>query len=250
MGAVIYNGESTEDQRYDLKVWSPPDYEIPERDIEEYHVPGRSGSLIVDYGSYKNVDRSYTISCGDGSTSFITLARRISIWCHTVPSYTYSILQDTYEPAYYRLALPPKVESITNLLDQAAMATVTFSCKPQRFLISGDTVQTFTTFNSSTKITNDTQFSSKPIIKVYGGDGSSGTVTFKSKYTVSISSLKGNNTAVVIDSELMDCYYGTTNANNLVTMSNGFPLLEPGDNKIEKTGAVSKVEVIPKWWVI
>lgn len=247
MGAIIYNGIRSDNPAYDIKVWTAPDYEIPERDMDVYHIPGRSGDLTIDYGSYKNVDRKYTISAGSDTSSFYTLAKKISEWLHTASGY--AILQDTYEPDIYRLALPPKVEQIRNILGQAAVAELTFNCKPQRFLVSGDTAISIT--SSSSTIQNATNQVSKPIIKVYGTSGSSGSIIIGS-YTVSISSLRGTgaNDAVVIDSELQDCYCGSLNVSSTVTLASGFPVLNPGNNSYSRSGAVTKVEVIPKWWIV
>ena len=33
----------------------PINFPTPEKDVETFEVPGRSGDLLIDYGSYKNV---------------------------------------------------------------------------------------------------------------------------------------------------------------------------------------------------
>lgn len=247
MGSIIYNGISSE--TIGLKIWSPPDYEIPERDIEEYHVPGRSGNLIVDYGSFKNVERSYTVSCGDDDSEFLDLAKDIIVWTSTAT--TYARLEDTYEPDYYRMAMPPKMGSIRNLLGQAAMAQLAFNCKPQRYLKTGETTVSFTPTGTviAGSITNPTNFTAKPLIKIYGSSGGTGNTSFNG-VPIAISSLMGTNTPIVIDCELQDCYSGATNVNSSVTLSSGFPVLEPGSTTITIAGSITKIEVIPRWWTI
>ena len=38
--------------------------------------------------------------------------------------------------------------------------------------------------------------------------------------------------------------------NNKVELHNGFPVLKPGNNKVQFLGNITKVEVIPRWWTI
>lgn len=241
MGSITYNGVNTES--VGIKVWTAPSYEIPERDIEAYHVPGRSGDLIVDYGSYKNVERTYTISKGDESQDFATLVAAIRGWMGN-PA-TYARLEDTYEPLYYRIALGAKAQMINNVLNHAALAEITFTCKPQRFLKTGDTKVTFT--GSSGSITNPTAYDAKPLIIIYGSNNATGTVTVNG-YQISVSSL--STAGITVDCEIQDCYSGSTNKNSVITLASGFPILSPGSNSITRTGSVTKVEVVPKWWTV
>lgn len=246
MGEIIYNGRSTAE--FGIKVWSAPNYELSERDDDIYHVPGRNGDLVVSHGSFKNVERAYTVSSGYDGANFFTLARQIEDWMSS--SSSYAVLQDTYDPQYYRIALPPKVAEITNLLGQAALASITFNCKPQRFLVAGDTKQTISSFSPTPSITNPTKYDARPILYFYGTNNASGGLTING-YPISISSLKGTSTAVVIDCLLQECYVSGSmaDASAIVTMPNGFPVLKSGSNSFtSKTGSLTKLEVQPKWW--
>ena len=51
---------------------------------------------------------------------------------------------------------------------------------------------------------------------------------------------------IEIDSELMNCYKGIVLKNDTV-MGDGFPMLKPGTNTISCVGAVTRIEVIPRW---
>ena len=57
MGIIIFNGRSSKD--LGIEVWSPPNYQVPQRDYDTVHIPGRDGDLLIDKESYKNVSRSY-----------------------------------------------------------------------------------------------------------------------------------------------------------------------------------------------
>lgn len=89
------------------------------------------------------------------------------------------------------------------------------------------------------EIDNPTLFASKPLIRVYG----QGTL-YVGNTGVTVG---GSYPYVDIDAELGDCYYGSTNANSVVSFSGGFPTLEPGANFVTYTG-FSDVEITPRWW--
>lgn len=263
MGLIIFNNKRSDD--YGIRVWSPPDYELPEKDLDVYHVPGRSGDLIIDHGSYKNVDRPYTITAAGVSattgiptgTPFLTLARRVAEWLQY--STGYAVLEDSYEPDMYRMARYAGTNPITNLVDQAAMIQVTFNCKPQRFLKSGEDQINITSSNYT--LNNAYKTIALPIITVKG----SGTVYLKVRpssasssddgYRIELSNL--NSSGITIKSIDQECYTESTSKNANVSLgAYGFPKLYPGNNIItfgsagSDGGSVSRVEVLPKWWII
>lgn len=237
MGVILFNGVSSED--YHIQVEHPPGYETPERDYEIIHVPGRSGDVVIDKGSYKNVDRKYEIAIGSYDRDFTSQANMISEWLHSASGY--ARLEDSYEPEYYRMAVYIETTSIENILSHAGRATVIFNCKPQRYLKSGDVP---VVFNRAGALRNPTGFSALPVVTVKGsGSG----VLRIGGYTVAISSI---DSSVTLNSEVQDAYSGVQNRNSTITLSNGFPKLVPGDNEISFSGGITAVEVIPKWWTL
>lgn len=237
MGVIIFNGQSTKD--LNIVVEQPPSYQMPEKDYDVTHIPGRNGDIVIDNGSYQNVTRSYEIAIGELDGDFATMANSISEWLHSASGYVR--LEDSYEPSYYRLAYYSDSVEVENILSNAGKCTIDFNCKPQRFLKTGDTK---TTFTSAGTITNPTIFTSLPIINVKGsGKG----VLRVGEYVVTISSIS---TSVTIDSEIQDAYKGTENKNSTITLDKGFPKLVKGNNSISFTGGITSVEVIPKWWTL
>lgn len=113
-----------------------PDFTIPERDRQTIHVEGRSGDIVIDGGSYKNITRTYSVSFGaSGPADFADKVSQISKWLDVEG---YGELRDTYENEYYRLAFPsgaPKVSSILN--GRMGKVQIDFSCVPKRFLLYG-----------------------------------------------------------------------------------------------------------------
>ena len=151
----------------------------------------------------------------------------------------YKRLTDTYNTDEFRMATFESglnVDPIKSL--SAGQFEIKFNCKPQRWLTSGESVTTLTTSGS---ISNPTRFAAKPLIVVTGY----GTVKVGSN-TITITN---NFPSVTIDSELGDCYSGSSNANPYVSFSkNVFPTLAYGSNSITISGNVTKVEITPRWW--
>ncbi len=237
MGVITFNGVTS--SSFNLQVERRPDYEIPEKDYDSFHIPGKNGDLLIFNGSYKNVVRSYDVAIGSRNGLFTSMANDISSWLCS-PS-EYARLEDTYEPDYYKLATYKGPATIENILGNAGRATIEFDRKPQRFLKTGDTKVVVT---SGQTLNNPTKFAALPIITVKG----SGSGILKvGGYTVTISAI---DVELIINSEIQDAYKGTLNKNQTITLSSEFPKLISGGNEISYSGGITSVEIIPKWWTI
>lgn len=234
MHYLIYNGESSAD--YDLLVGAQNTFNAPKRSVTKYTIPGRNGDLIKDNGCFENISVPYTIVCKSG---FENLADSISAWLKSPTSYCR--LEDSHHPEYYRMGLvTDAITYTTGALNHSAKATVTFDCKPQKWLTDGERVEKFT---SAGIIFNPTEFASKPLIKVYGN----GQSTLKiGDYSMSLKL----QAYVTIDSELMDCTRGNMNMNSYVVLASGFPELKSGMNLITFTGGIKSIEITGRWWTI
>lgn len=231
---LIYNGESSAD--YDLLVGAQNTFNAPKRSVTKYTIPGRNGDLIKDNGCFENISVPYTVVCKSG---FKNLADSISAWLKSPTSYCR--LEDSHHPEYYRMGLvTDAITYTTGALNHSAKATVTFDCKPQKWLTEGERVEKFT---SAGTIFNPTKFASKPLIKVYGN----GQSTLKiGEYSMSLNL----QAYVTIDSELMDCTRGNMNMNSYVVLASGFPELKSGMNLITFTGGITSIEITGRWWTI
>lgn len=242
MGVVIFNGVRSSD--LGILVEHGPVYSIPERDYEVVHVPGRNGDIYIDKGSYKNGKQPYEIAVADLNLKkdFTMLANTLSKWLHPKPGYCR--LEDSYSPDYYRMAMYYESLDIENILFHAGRATITFDCKPQRFLKSGEKTVRFT---KAGKLRNPTLETAKPLITIKGSASGSGTFQIGT-FTGSISNIRST---ITLDSELQDAYSGVTNRNADVTLgSGGFPKLVPGESGISFSGSITSMEVIPRWWTV
>lgn len=237
MGIVIFNHVSSKD--YGIQVEHPPEYQTPARDYELIHIPGRNGDLVIDNGSYQNVNRSYQIAIGDERRDFTDMANIIAEWLHSASGY--ARLEDSYEPEYYRMAMFQSELSIENIMQHAGRVTVEFNCKPQRFLKSGEEILQLPL---DAVLRNPTGFHSLPSITVYGSGQGELAVNGQS---IAITNING---FIVLDSDIQDAYKGSVNRNSDIILYNGFPRFIPGENNITWRGGIKNVEVIPRWWTL
>ena len=123
----------------------------------------------------------------------------------------------------------------------AAEFTLNFDCKPERWLKSGEKINTFT---SSGTLINKTYFTAKPLIRCYGSSGSV-TVNGVSVTVTEVSSY------VDLDCEEQESHKGTDyTPNSRTILVNGkYPELKPGSNDVSFTG-FSKIEITPRWWTL
>lgn len=210
-------------------------------------VPGRNGDVIVSDNRYDNVP--YSIKVGMYGSSENDLHYKIrELRSYLLSRKGYCRLEDDYHSDEYRMAqFADSIDfDITNLI--VGEATLTFDAKPQHFLKSGETKLVFT---ANGKIENPTYFESNPLLRVYGqGKLEIGSGLIKIKIPSSISS-----NYIDIDCETWNCTEESNNMNAYVTVSkNGaehyFPTLEEGTNQVVLGTGITKVEVIPRWWLL
>ena len=108
-------------------------------------------------------------------------------------------------------------------------------------VITSDSGDMTVTVTEPSLLVNPTLFESKPLLRIYG----TGTVNINDQYiTISAHSFP----YIDIDCELMDAYYGSSNANQYVTFStNDYITLRSGNNYIAYG---NQIEVTPRWYEI
>lgn len=233
---ISFAGQSSD--QFNLKVESYPVRVLPERSYTETEIAGRNGALVQFDGNWQNYEQEYEVYISAERAGLVRVARAVAEWLESPVGY--QRLEDSYEPDVFRLAFYAGGQDIESILNRFGRATITFNCKPQRFLRSGEATKTF---NAAGTLTNITKFDALPLITVYGTG--SGTVTVNDT-TVTISDINGY---TVLDCELMDAYKGTVNRNPYISAVD-FPVLTAGVNSISFTGGVTSLEIVPRWWTI
>lgn len=147
-------------------------YNTPERDVEMISIPGRNGSFALDKGRFENIDVTYPAGAfGNTQAEF---AKKMRAFRNLMASRTgYKRLVDTYNPDEFRLGVFRDAIETKPVLDgKAGEFSLVFNCKPQRFLMAGETALSVTTGDN---IFNPTMFDAKPMLEVNGyGDISIG----------------------------------------------------------------------------
>lgn len=210
-------------------------YNAPARRYRTFDVPGRNGSLTIDEGAFAEIEHVYPAFIASNYRANIESLRNVLM------QYTgKQRLSDSYHTDEFYLArYMDGLEAETAPGGKGGSFDIRFVRDPRRFLTSGETVTTITA--SSGTITNPTLYESRPLIKVTGY----GTLTIGGE-NITIAS---GQTYVTIDSELMDCYMGTTNKNDKVTFAAGkFPTLKAGSTGISRSGNITKIEITPRWY--
>jgi len=232
MHLFAYNGKSS--QEFMVNISGGDTWRKPAPIMETITVPGRNGQILNFTGSYENVDVPY--HCGIGGdfdaryTAFIN-------WLLSSPGYHQ--LEDSYHPDVFRMAAVSSVgdPSLTKL-NRAGEFDISFNCKPQTFLKSGEKKHIFTAAGS---LHNPTLYASKPLIRVFG----TGILTIGSE-TVTITTSGGYTD---LDSELEDAYRDSTNCNgNIELNGDHFPVIPAGRQGVSFTSGISRVEIVPRWW--
>lgn len=240
-GLIVYSGEASSD--FGMVVAEAPSFEKPTKRTEVFTVPGRNGAVIFQDGSYEDTVRTYRAwIASDREEARETLADKVNALTAWLFSNSgYNRLEDSFEPDVFRLAYYSGTNDVSNELTQYGETTLTFTCRPERFLKNAETPLEIS--NGDT-IANPTRFSSKPLIYIEA----SGVVT------VSINGASIEATVadyINIDCERMNAYrLPSENRNDKV--SGTFPQIAPGMNGvgISVTGTLTKVAVTPRYFTI
>lgn len=231
-GYLTFDGEDLRD--LGVYISGSGVFNAPSRAYEEIIIPGRDGTLYGREKRLENIEVTYPAFIYADYKDNIAALRSLLL-----SRVGYRRLSDSYHPDEFRMACfrgPLDVEP-TAILD-AGSFELTFDCKPQRYLTSGEE---YVYFESDGTITNPTEFDAKPYMCIWGtGTFSIGsteiTISNAAEYTY-------------IDCEIMDCYKGTMSRNQYVSMSmNDFPVLPPGDTEITLGSGITKIRITPRWY--
>lgn len=234
-GLIVYGGESSSD--YGMVVSEAPAYERPNRKQTIYTVPGRNGAVVFQDDAWEDVVRSYNVWIAEGVQPLSVKVSAFEAMLNSMKGW--QRLEDSFEPDVFRLAYYSGGNDFSNKMTQYGEATINFTCRPERFLKTGE--QEVTVINNQ-KIVNQTRFTAKPLIHIEG----SGTVTVAiGGNTISASVTDYIN----IDCETMNAYrLAAENKNS--DISGSFPKIIPGENTVGITGTTTKVTIVPRYFTI
>ena len=249
-GKIFFGRKESTD--YGIVIEEPPAYTWPERNYKHDNVNGKNGDEITDFKNYKNVNKKYKIAVIN-KAGFYEGASRLSDFLHRYYDGRYTRLEDSYEPDIYMKAIYEESGEVENLLEKAGRAEITFNCKPQKFLLSGDRENEVV--DPITYIWNPTNYPSAPIIKIKG----SGTIYFMGRPDQTsndgasdrkqvILHVANSYNEIILDCETCDAVNSVgVNMNNFVSFDEPIRLY-PSKNWIIYEGSIEHMSIIPRWW--
>lgn len=205
--------------------------DAPKRVQEEIEIPGRNGTLIVDGGRYENMPGKATV--------YVTkdIVRNMTALKGWLLSETgYKRYEESTDPDVYRLAKLNDGIEVEGADHVAGYFDLNFTCKPQKYLKSGEIPIKLT---SSGEILNPTRFPSKPLIEVTG----TGSITIAGQ----LIQINKNDAGMTIDTEIMEAYYGSTSLNSDVVLPDELNL-QGGRNRIVLSSGITAINIYPRWW--
>lgn len=244
INSITFNGKNSLD--FGLYVSGNQTFNSAEKDYSKVSVPGRSGDLLLFNNRYKNVNVNYdAILIEDYEKN----AEKVRSWLLSANGYCR--LEDTYHPDEFRMAsFSGPVDFDTKMLE-AGETTLTFDCKPQRWLKSGENWISceYGPSGFTATLSNPTLFESKPLIKLEGY----GTI----EIGTGIIEIRGDiidvPTTIYVNCETMNCFYYDNNsevpknANKYVIISK-WPTLLPGDTYVHSNTVGFHIQ--PRWWTL
>ena len=214
--ALFFDGESS--RNYGVYITGEAVYNSPERDVEMIKIPGRNGEFALDNGRFQNIKVTYPAGIfANNETDF---AAAISDFRNFLASRVgYCRLEDEYNPNEYRMAVYKSGLNVDPAKLEAGEFSITFDCKPQRWLKDGETA---VTVDSGDTLTNPTLFESGPLLEATG----SGTIQFNG-YEIELASIP--NVEVVIAKKRTTQSSVTPSSGQVISATLDTSLLNTGD---------------------
>lgn len=155
-----FNGRCSDE--FGVKIERMPNLNRSARKFRSSSVPGRNGAIYELENAWEEVTISYEIfaggnKAGDAVPSFTEIVE----WLNSADDY--AELYDSYDKDHYRMAVFVEAVEIESFWHKHGRATVTFNCRPERYLANGVQV-----IEPGDMVNNPTNHIAKPIITLTG----------------------------------------------------------------------------------
>ena len=159
---LIFGGINSAD--YGVYITGEAVYNAPARVVEMVDVPGRNGQIAIDMGHYENLTVTYP--CGVFGEDQEDFREAISNFRNAIlTKIGYQRLEDSYHPDEYRLGVVIAGMEVDPAAGRAGEFNLSFNCKPQRYLASGEQA---IEVESGDTITNPTLCDAQPLLYAQG----------------------------------------------------------------------------------
>lgn len=209
-----------------------PNLPSPKRRLSYIDIPGRDSSLTYDEKTYENITIGVECKIKDGM--LIDKIDEIKAWLFS--SGESDLIFSFQDDKKYRAQVVNSID-FSQLAKVFSEFIIVFNCRPFKYEVQNNI---FTITESGSSIINIGSIKSEPIISIYG-EGKIELIVNETK--VNLTSISGK---IILNSVIQDSYNDLgENLNNKV--KGEFIYLIPGSNKIEWTGNVNKIEILPNW---
>lgn len=228
---LIFNNICSEELGI-IVVEGPPEV-LAQEEYEEIIIEGRNGTLIENKGTFPNIEKSFILTTIDLDQDIDLMVEKIKTWLFNIKDnkLLYAI------PNRYNIVKKVIIdEDIKTTFEEYGDFTVKFICEPFYYdLLKKD----ITVTEKETKVYNNGDFNSSPIIIIYG--------TGDLQLTINNTTVQINNVdeRVLLDSKLFLCLDKDNNSKSIDMIGN-FPTLDVGENTITWTGNITKLEISPR----
>ena len=132
---LTFDGANSKD--YGVYITGQAVYNAPKKAVEMVSIPGRNGAFALDKGHFENIEVTYP--AGIFAETEEDFAQAVSDFRNYMCSREgYVKLTDDYNSDEYRLAIYKSGLEVSPAQLIAGEFNITFECKPQRYLTSGE----------------------------------------------------------------------------------------------------------------
>lgn len=230
-----FNGKNSLDMGLAIK--TEPIYHVSQRNRKFEEVAGRSGAIINDQGTYKNVKVKYKVYTIPTRIEHQTDQRTVYDFIDWLNTDDYAELRDCYNEGYFTKAVCSNLGDIETHFRGFNDGTIEFNREPFWYSDLGQKEISATT---NISINNPERYISKPDIIIYG----SGVCT------LTVNGIEYSFTAVSdylhIDGETGNCDKDGVLVNTKANFSYP-PTLNSGVNTISKNVNITRIVIKPNW---
>lgn len=227
-----FAGKSSYDD-YGILISQRPNLPSPKRRVNTINIPGRDSNLRFDEKTYDDITLTVECSVKDRE-NIANKIDDIKAWLFEAGE---GDLIFSFQPDKKYIAQVVNSIDFKQVYKYFSEFPIIFNCRPFKYAVENNIVNIIET---GTTINNPGTIESEPVISIYG----SGDIVFK--INGQQISLKGVSEKIIVDSVIQDCYDDAGNNLN-GNMSGEFLKMKPGENIIEWSGGVTKVELLPNW---
>jgi predicted phage tail component-like protein len=227
-----FGGKDSYDD-FGILISQRPSIPSPKRRINTINIPGRDSNLRFDEKTYEDITLTVECSVKD-KQNLANKLDTIKVWLFNSGE---SDLIFSFQADKKYIAQVVNAIDFKQIYKYFSEFPIIFNCRPFKYAVENTTV---IINQSKTTVANPGTIESEPVISIYG----SGDIVFK--INGEQISFKDVTEKVIVNSVIQDCY--DDKGNNLNgKMTGEFLKLKSGENIIEWSGSVTKVEIQPNW---